>query len=113
MPLVEIKDFNPLINNKPYFDQSLKNKKEAYEKLMKMSRNNDYIKWNLLDFSYHQNYYRLIGIDLSRQINTSIPQQMNFRGKFEKGNGATMFFIAEKQQKSTLNFSLDLLVVTE
>ena len=44
MPLVEIKDFNPLINNKPYFDQSLKNKKEAYEKLMEISRNNDYTK---------------------------------------------------------------------
>ena len=28
-----------------------------------MSRNDDYTTWNLLDFSYHQNYYKLIGID--------------------------------------------------
>ena len=61
-----------------------------------MSRNNDYTTGKLLDFSYHQNYYKLIGIDLSRQTNTSIPQQINFVGKFEEGNGATMFFIAEK-----------------
>ena len=26
MPLVEIKDFNALIDNKPFFDQSVKNK---------------------------------------------------------------------------------------
>ena len=40
MPLVEIKDFNALIDNKQFFDQPVKNKQEAYEKLVEMSRNN-------------------------------------------------------------------------
>ena len=56
---------------------------------------------------------KLIGIDLSRQTNTSIPQQINFVGKLEEDDGATMFSIAEKQQKTILNFSLDSLIVTE
>ena len=68
---------------------------------------------SLLDFSYHQNCYELIGGDLSRQTNTSIPQQINFTGKLEKDDGATMFVIAEKLQKTILNFSLDSLIVTE
>ena len=34
MPLVEIKDCNALIDNKPFFDQPVKNKQEAYEKLI-------------------------------------------------------------------------------
>ena len=34
MPLVEIKDFNALIDNKPLFDQPVKSKQEAYEKLI-------------------------------------------------------------------------------
>ena len=38
MPLLEIKDFNALVNNKPVFDESIKNKQEAYEKLIQMSR---------------------------------------------------------------------------
>ena len=67
-----------------------------------MSRSNDYKTGNLLDFSYHQNYYKLIGIDLSRQTNTSISQQINFIGKLEENNGATMFFIALKEQKTIL-----------
>ena len=70
--LVEIKDFNPLIDNKPFFDQPVKNK-QAHEKLIEMSRNNDYKTGNLLDYLYHQNYYRLIDIDLLRQTNTIIP----------------------------------------
>ena len=38
MPLVEIKDFNVSINNKPFFDQQVKNKQEAYEKHIEMPK---------------------------------------------------------------------------
>ena len=74
MPLLEIKDYNALIDNKPFFwSASKKKKQKAYERLIEMSRNDDYTTRNLLDFSYYQNHYKLIGIDLSRQTNTSIP----------------------------------------
>ena len=46
-----------------------------------MSRNDDYTTGNLLDYLYHQKYYKVIGIYLSRQTNTSIPQQIKFAGK--------------------------------
>ena len=42
MELVEIKDFNALIDYKSFFDQLVKNKKGTYEKLIEMSRNGDY-----------------------------------------------------------------------
>ena len=71
-----------------------------------MSRNDAYTIANLLDISYHQNYYKLINRDLSRQTNTSIPQKFNFLGKIED-DVATMFFIAENQDKKVLNSSLD------
>ena len=64
-----------------------------------MSRNNDYTKGNLLDYFYNQNYYKLIGIDISRPTNTTVPQEINFIGKLEEEDGATMFFIEERQQK--------------
>ena len=38
LPLVKNKDFNTLIGNKPFFDQPINNKQEAYEKLVEMSR---------------------------------------------------------------------------
>ena len=50
-------------------------------------------------FSYCQNYYMLISINLSRQAITSIPQQMNFTRKL-KDDGATKLFIVEKQKKN-------------
>ena len=112
MPLVEIIDFNALTDNKPVFDQPVKSK-QAYEKHIKMSRNNDDTRRNLLDYLYHQNYYKRIGINLSRQTNTNIPQQINFIAKLEGDSRAVMSFVSEKQQKTILNFSLDLLIVTE
>ena len=81
MPFVKIKEFNALIYNKQFFHQPLKNKQEECEKLVEMSRKNDYTTGNLLDYSYHQSYYKLIGIDLSRQANTAIAQQINFTGR--------------------------------
>ena len=80
MPLVEIKDFNALFDNKPFFDQPVKNKQDAYEKLIKMSRNDGYTMENLLDYLHHQKDYKLIGIYLLTQTNTSITQQINFVG---------------------------------
>ena len=60
-----------------------------------------------------QNYYELIGINLSRHTNMIISQQINFVGKLEEDNGATMCLIAEKQQKTVSNFSLASLNGTE
>ena len=74
LPLVEIKDFNVLINNKAFFDQPIKRKQETYEKLVEMSTNDYHTSGNILEYSYNQNYYKIIGIDLPRQTNTTIPQ---------------------------------------
>ena len=42
-----------------------------------------------------------------RQINTTFPQQINFKGTLEKDiGGRRMFFIAEKQQNTIPNISL-------
>ena len=65
-----------------------------------MSRNDDYRTGNLLDFLYHQNYYKLFGIDLSRQKNPSIPQNINLSEKIKIYDAATVFFIAEKQKEN-------------
>ena len=54
-------------------------------------------------FSYCQNYYMLISINLSRQAIASIPQQITFTRKL-KDDGGTKFFIVEKQQNFFLNF---------
>ena len=65
-----------------------------------MSSNDDYTSGNVLDYFYNQKYYKLIGIDLSRQTNTSNPKKINFTVQLEEDDGVTMFFIAEKQQKT-------------
>ena len=56
MPLVEIKGFNALIDNKPFFDNPVKDKKETYKKRIEMSRNDYYATGNLLDYLFHQSH---------------------------------------------------------
>ena len=105
VPNVEVKDFNVLIDGKAFFDLPVKNEEETYENTMDMSNNNDYKTGNLLDFSYFKENDKLIATDLSKQVKLKDPQQINFIGKFDKDNGATMFFIIEKSEETTFNFS--------
>ena len=103
VPNVEIKRFNVLIDGKSFFDVPVENKEEAYEKIMSISKNNDYTTGNLLDYEYFSKHYKLIAIDLSKQIeleNLDLRQQINFIGKLEGGK-ATMFFVIEKSGETT------------
>ena len=100
---VEINDFNVLIDGKKFFDLPVKNAKEAYEKIIEISNNNDYTTGNLLDFAYFKKNYKLIAIDLSKQTKLKDPQQINFIRKLLKNTGATLFFIIEKSEETTFN----------
>ena len=73
VPKVEIKDFSVLIDGKPFFAIPVKNKEEAYEAIIGMSKNNDYTTGNLLDYEYFKDHYKLIAIDLSNQIELKDP----------------------------------------
>ena len=82
----------------------VKNEEGTYEKIIDISNNNDYTTGNLLDFAYFKENYKLIAVDLSKQTKSKDPQQTSFIGKFDKNNGATMFFIIEKSEENTFNF---------
>ena len=58
------------------FDKPVKKKQEAYEKPIEISKNDNYSTGGLLDYLYNQSYYKLIGVDLLGQTNTSIPQKI-------------------------------------
>ena len=45
----------------------VKNEKETYEKIIEITRNNDYTAGSLLDFVYFKENYRLISIDLNKK----------------------------------------------
>ena len=97
-----------------FFDLPVKNEEEAYEKIIEMSNNNDYITGNLLDFAYFKENYKLIAIDFSKQTKLKDPQQMNFIGKLEnQDHGATMFCIIEKSEETTFNFLQNSVTIIE
>ena len=73
-----------------------------------MSKNNGYTTGNLLDFEYFSKHYRLIAINLSKQIeleNLDLKQQINFIGRLERNEVATMFFIIAKKEETTFDFA--------
>ena len=76
----------------------VKNREEAYETIIDISKNNDCTTGNLLDYEYFSKHYKLIAIDLRKQIeleNSHLKQQINLISELEDDR-ATMFFIIEK-----------------
>ena len=66
-----------------------------------MSRDSNYTTGNLLDYEYFSKHYKLIAIDLSKQIqleNPDLKQKINFIGRLERNKGVTIFLIIEKNR---------------
>ena len=107
---VMVKDYNVIIDKLAFFDLPIKTEEEAYEKIIDISRNNEYTTGNLLDYDYFKKYYKLIAIDLSKQEvlqeNEDLIQQMNFIGRLTEA--ANVFIIIEKKEKTMLEFSQNL-----
>ena len=52
-----------------------------------------------------EKHCKLIAIHLSKQTKLKDPQQINFIGKILRNTEATMFFIIEKSEETSFNFS--------
>ena len=69
LPNVEIKDYNVLIDGNAFFELPVKNIEETYEKIMQITDHSGYYtRGNLLDFNYFKKHYKMVAIDLSKQI---------------------------------------------
>ena len=111
LPRVMVKDFNVIIDKLVFFDLPIKTEEEeAHEKIIDISRNNEYTTGNLLDYDYFKKYYKLIAIDLSKQQvlqeNEDLIQQINFVGRLEQA--ANVFIKIEKKEDTILEFSQNL-----
>ena len=104
MASVEIKDYNALIDGNAFFELPVKNIEETYEKITQITDHRGYYtRGNLLDYEYFKEHYKLIAINLSKQIELEI--NFNFIGNLERDDGAAMFFIIEKSEETILEFS--------
>ena len=111
---IVIKDFNVLIDVNRFFEVPVENKDETYEKIIEMSKTNGYTTGNLLNYEYFLKHYKLIAIDLSRQIeleNPDLQQKINFIGKLEEDE-ETLFFFIEKSEETTFELLQNSVSIT-
>ena len=93
---------------KVFLTWQIKNENETCKQIIEMGRNNDCTTGNRLDYEYFSKHYKLMAIDLRKQIefeNPDLKQQINFIGRLERNEGATIFFIIEKSEEKTFDFS--------
>ena len=111
LPIVEIKDYNIMINRENFFDQSIKNNKVTYENIRKIAtgQGDDYTTGCLLDYSYFTDTYKMIAVDLSKQqaldADPRAIQQINFTANLDRAGDTRVYFILEEAKETILDFS--------
>ena len=82
-----------------------------YENIRKIAtdKGDDYTTGCLLDYSYFNQDYKMIAIDLSKQqaLNDDprAIQQINVTANLDRAGNTTIFFIVEKAKETFLDFS--------
>ena len=100
-----------MIDGKNFFDQPINSNLKTYENIRKIAtgQGDDYTTGCLLDYSYFNNHYKIIAIDLSKQqvfdVDPRATQQINFTANLDREGNTTMFFIIEEAKKTVLDFS--------
>ena len=106
LPNVMVKDYNVIIDKLAFFDLPIKTEEEAYEKIIYISRNNEYTTGNLLDYDYFKKHYKLVAVDLSKQKELDADpraiQQIEF--KYMLGTNSTIYWVLEKSKETILEF---------
>ena len=98
-----------MIHGKNFFDQPVKNEKVKYEKIRKITigQGDDYTTGCLLDYTYFKKYYKMIAIDLNKQVLDADPkaiQQINFTANLDRAN-TRFYFILEEVKETVFEFS--------
>ena len=72
-------------------------------------KGDDYTTGCLLDYSYFNENYKLIAIDLTKQhaldVDPRAIQQINFTVNLDRAGNTTMSFIIEQAEETVLDFS--------
>ena len=100
-----------MVDSKNFFYEIINNNFKTYENIRKIAtdQGDDYTTGCLLCYSYFQDYYKIIAIDLSKQqVFDSDPraiQQTNFAANLDRTRNTTMFYITEEAKETVLEFS--------
>ena len=111
LSIVEIKDYNILINSENFFDQPIKNRGVTYDNIRKIAigYGDDNTTGCLLDYPYFLDTYKMIAVDLSRQraldADPRAIQQINFTANLDRAGNKRVYFILEEAKETILDFS--------
>ena len=100
-----------IIDGKNFFNQPVKNDKETYENIRKITtgQGDDYTAGCLLDFTYFKRYYKMIAVDLSKQqaldADPKAIQQSNFTANLDRAGNTRFYFILEEAKETVFEFS--------
>ena len=105
---IDLTKYNVIIDGRNFYDNPVQNDAEKYRELKKVmiGKGENYATGSLLDYSYFTKYYKVVAVDLSKQIELDVDpraiQQIEF--KYMIGTTSTIYWVLEKSKETILEF---------
>ena len=96
-----------MIDGKSFFDQPINSNLKTYDVIRKIAtgQGDDYTTGRLSDYSYFNNYYKMITIDLNKQqvfhfwCRSKSNSKNHFMANLDRAGNRTRFFIVEEAKE--------------
>ena len=102
-----------MVDGKNCFDQPINSMTKTYENIRQIAtgQGDDYTTGYLLDYPYFKENYKMIAINLSKQLalyaDLRAIQQINFTANLDRA-GNTTFFIIEEAKETVFEFHKEI-----
>ena len=108
LPRIDLEKYNVIIDGRNFYDNPIESDIEKYRELKKVmiGKGEDYTTGSLLDCNYFKKHYKLVAVDLSKQIELDADpraiQKIEF--KYMLGTNSTIYWVLEKSKETILEF---------
>ena len=106
LPRIQLEKYNVIIDGRNFYDDPIESDIEKYRELKKVmiGKGEDYTTASLLDFNYFHKHYKLVAVDLPKQLDADPGAIQQIEFKYILGTNSTIYWVLEKSKETILEF---------
>ena len=108
LPRIDLEKYNVIIDGRNFYDNPIESDIEKYRELKKVMirKGEDFTTGSLFDFNYFDQHYKLVAVDLSKQIELDADPRaiQQFEFKYLLGTNSAIYWVLEKSKETISEF---------
>ena len=106
LPRISLNKYNVIIDGRNFCDNPMESDIKRYRELKKVmiGKGEDYTTGSFLDYNYFDKHYKLVAVDLSKELDADPRAIQEIEFKYMLGTNSTIYWVLEKSTETILEF---------